>query len=193
MRNPEARADGQQPTPLTNAWSDAFKGKPSPSVAPAADGAPDEGPHIAPRLRGFAERVKLTPEQLDTLAHALDGERTQIATLRQQRQAGRSRTSRRARRSTRFASAPTRRSRTCSIASNWLRSARCAITASAKTVDSSRSDASGDAEQLRRSIRRKQREEGKQRHPPGSSAAISLNSAGISAQRVNKSTPSRFR
>lgn len=88
MRNPEPRGEGQQPTPLTNAWSDAFKGKPSPSIAPAANGARDEAPPIAPRLRGFAERVKLTPEQLDTLAHALDGERTQIATLRQQRQAG---------------------------------------------------------------------------------------------------------
>jgi hypothetical protein len=88
MRKDEARADGQQPTSMMNAWKDAFAGKPPASTAPRDEHAQADGPQVTPRLRRLAERVNLTPEQLDALALALSDERTQIATLREQRQAG---------------------------------------------------------------------------------------------------------
>jgi hypothetical protein len=88
MRNAEVRADGQQPTSVMNAWKDAFAGKPPANTAPRDDHAHADAPHVAPRLRRLAERVNLTPEQLDALALALGDERTQIATLREQRQEG---------------------------------------------------------------------------------------------------------
>jgi hypothetical protein len=88
MRNVEARVNPQQPTPLMNAWSDALAGKPTASEPEADNAAQQDAPRIAPRLRHLAARVNLTPEQLDTLATALNDERTQVAALRQQGQDG---------------------------------------------------------------------------------------------------------
>lgn len=88
MRNAEARVNPQQPTPLMTAWSDAFAGKHTASTSPTDNGASENVPRVAPRLRQMAERVNLTPEQLDTLALALNDERAQIAALRQQRHNG---------------------------------------------------------------------------------------------------------